>query len=252
MAISATIITLNEEQNIGECITSLKEVSGDIIVVDSGSHDKTAELASNAGASVIHQPYLGDGPQRITAAQYAKNDWILCLDADERLTTAAAAEINGLSLTNPDLVYSFRRRNFVGNHWIKAAGFYPDYVIRLYNRRKSGYSNRRGHARVEGGKKINCDGHIQHYTYKDYSDWVKRINELSTRDAWAKKAEGKSSTPTGAIIRGGFAFFRKLFLKGGIVQGTDGWLISITTAFRVYLKYLKLSELDREKPNDQD
>lgn len=246
-AITATIITLDEADNLSACIESVRAVCNEIIVVDSGSTDDTVQIAKDNGASVIDQPYLGDGPQKQVGAKHASNDWILSIDADERLETDALETIRSIDFDDNDVVYAFKRRNFVGTHWVKAAGFYPDYVPRLYNRKYAGYSDKKAHARISGGKLIKLQAHISHYTYRDYAHWVNRINDLSTRDAWAKYSNGKRSTPSGAAARAVFAFFKKLFLKGGIIQGGDGWLIAITSSFHVYMKYMKLSELSDDE-----
>ncbi|BBI47601.1 hypothetical protein HORIV_00220 [Vreelandella olivaria] len=120
-----------------------QKVCDEVIVVDSGSTDETVDIAKRLGAIIYHQDYLGDGPQKAFAVAYAKNDWILSLDADERLNEDAINTIQSLSLNDAQIAYSFYRKNYVGNHWIKAAGFYPDTVVRLYNRITSGYLNKK-------------------------------------------------------------------------------------------------------------
>ena len=246
--ITATIITLNEADNIQACIESVQPVCDEVIVVDSGSSDDTIAIARNAGAKIIEQPYLGDGPQKAVGAQHAANEWILSIDADERLEEDAVVAIQSIDLQNTQSVYAFRRRNFVGDQWIKAAGFYPDYVPRLYYRQTAAYSSKKAHARVTGGRLIKVPAHIRHYTYKDFTHWAERINQLSSRDAWAKNQLGVTTSPAGAVARAAFAFLKKLILKGGIFQGSAGWTVAITTAFHVYLKYMKLIEL--RKAND--
>lgn len=248
MEITATIITLNEEDNIEACIASAKQVCDEVIVVDSISRDDTREIARSAGAMVIEQVYLGDGPQKASGLSHAKNDWILSLDADERLEPETVERIKKLDLSNHDYMYAFRRRNYVGDKWIKAAGFYPDYVTRLYNRNTASYTSAKSHAKVSGAKVKTLPAHIAHYTYADFTHWISRINQLSSRDAWAKHEAGQRCSPAGAATRSVFAFLKKLLLKGGIFQGSDGWLIAITSAFHVYMKYMKLAAiLEREK-----
>lgn len=243
MSITATIITLNEEDNIEACIESARQVCSEIVVVDSISHDHTQTLARQSGAIVIEQEYLGDGPQKALGAYHASNDWVLSLDADERLETDAVDAIKALDLKKTNKMYAFKRRNFVGDKWIKAAGFYPDYVTRLYNKKVASYQPKKAHAAITGADAIKLSAHLTHYTYKDYSHWLSRINQLSSRDAWAKHQNGQTSTLSGAIARAGFAFFKKLFIKRGILQGSDGWMIAIGSAIHVYMKYAKLAEL---------
>jgi glycosyltransferase involved in cell wall biosynthesis len=250
MQITATIITLNEEANIQDCIRSAQRVCDEVLVVDSLSTDATVSIAESLGARVLRQAYLGDGPQKAFAVPYAKNDWILSLDADERLDEDCVSEMRKLDLSKIDKTYSFKRKNFVGDKWIKAAGFYPDRVIRLYNRQTAKYLPKKAHSKVTGASIIHLKGHILHQTYKDYRHWAQRINELSTRDAWAKYEQGKRCTEAGAAPRAVFALFKKLVLKRGLIQGADGWLVAMTTMFHVYWKYMKLAELTKDSTRD--
>ena len=251
MQITATIITLNEEANIRDCIKSAQKICDEVIVVDSLSTDNTVEIAESLGAKVLKQAYLGDGPQKSFAVPYAKNDWILSLDADERLDNDCIDEIRDLDLSLADITYAFRRKNFVGNKWIKAAGFYPDRVTRLYNKQTAGYLPLKAHSKVVGGSVTQLNGHILHRTYDDYRHWEQRINELSTRDAWAKYEQGKRCSEAGAAPRALFALFKKLFLKRGLIQGADGWLVAMTTMFHVYWKYMKLAELSKKNHDNE-
>lgn len=242
-AITGIIITLNEQDNIEAAIASLRPVCDEIIVVDSGSEDDTVVLAEAAGARIIHQPYLGDGPQKAFAVPQACNDWILALDADERLDDDAVAAIGKLSLDDPRKAYRFRRRNFAGRHWIRAAGFYPDAVTRLYNRTTSGYLPRKAHSSVKAPNVVDIQAHLSHFTYRDLSHWITRIDQLSSRDAWAMKERGITPSNWRPSVHALTALFRKLILKGGLLQGQDGMLVAMTTAFHAYMKYAKLNEL---------
>lgn len=245
-SITGIVITLNEAHNISDCLCSLRNVCDEIIVVDSGSEDQTIEIAKEYGAKVYVQPYLGDGPQKAFGVQYAKNDWILSLDADERLNEDAISTIKNLKLENNQVAYGFNRKNYVGNHWIKAAGFYPDSVVRLYNKNTSGYLDKKAHSSVKSPSTYQTKSHIKHLTYKDLSDWISRINALSTRDAWAMKERGKKQNKFNPILHSTAAFLKKLILKKGILQGSDGFLVAITTAFHAYMKYEKLNQLHKE------
>lgn len=241
--ITGIVITLNEETRIGDCIDSLKTVCDEVIVVDSLSQDDTARVAQGKGATVLLQTYLGDGPQKAFGVPHASHDWILALDADERLDDDAILAIRRLPLDNPSVAYSFRRRNFCGSHWIKAAGFYPDEVVRLYNRTTSGYLPKKAHSSVEAPKVESTDAHIRHFTYENLSHWIQRIDQLSTRDAWAMKEKGISPSVFRPTLHALSAMIRKLVLKGGLLQGSDGLTVAMTTAFHAYMKYAKLNEL---------
>lgn len=244
MPISATIIAYNEADNIADCIASVQQVCDEVlVVVDTKTTDNTAELAEAAGARIFHQDYLGDGPQKAVAVPHASNDWILSIDADERLDEDAVAAIRAIELDNSQDAYAVRRKNFVGDHWIKAAGFYPDYVIRLYHRDRAGYVPKKGHAYVKAEKIKQLPVHLIHTTYKDYSHWIERINALSSRDAWAMYEKGKRPSRIAPLVHALVAFIRKFFFKGGMFQGMDGITITMTTVFRAYFKYIKLLEM---------
>ncbi|ROR29607.1 glycosyltransferase family 2 protein [Inmirania thermothiophila] len=246
--ITATIITLNEEEHLPACIESVRPVCDEVIVVDSGSTDRTVEVARALGARVLEQPYLGDGPQKAFAVPQARNDWILSIDADERLEEDAVAAIGGLDLDRDDVdAYALRRRSFVGNHWIRAAGFYPDYVVRLYHRGRAGYLPRKAHSRVEARRVVRLQAHLRHLTYRDVAHWVERINALTSYDAWAAYERGRRARPWTPALHAAAALVRKLILKGGILQGMDGWNVAVTTAFHAYVKYWKLLERQRRE-----
>lgn len=250
-SITGIIITLNEQDNIEDAIASLRPVCDEVIVVDSKSQDATVALAEAAGARVIHQAYLGDGPQKAFAVPQASHDWILALDADERLDPDAVAAIRALPLDDAQTAYRFKRRNFAGRHWIRAAGFYPDPVTRLYNRTTSGYLPKKAHSSVQAPRVVDVDAHLSHFTYRDLSHWITRIDQLSSRDAWAMKERGVTPSALRPSVHALTAILRKLILKGGILQGQDGMTVAMTTAFHAYMKYAKLNELyENERAGD--
>lgn len=252
MTISSTIIAYNEADNIAECIHSAFRVCDEVIVVvDAKTTDDTAAIAEAEGARVFHQEYLGDGPQKAFGVPFAQNDWILSLDADERLDEDAVAAIKALDLDGGNVDgYSLRRRNFVGNHWIRAAGFYPDAVVRLYHKGRAAYLPKKGHSSVDAKRVEALQAHLIHFTYRDYTHWVERINALSSRDAWAMYERGKPPSKSAPAVHAMVALIRKLIFKGGIFQGMDGATVAITTAFHAYMKYLKLNELHEQKQRE--
>ncbi len=246
--ITGIIITLNEEKNIEPCIKAMQPVCNEIIVVDSLSTDRTVDIAEKLGARVYAQKYLGDGPQKAFGVPFAENDWILSIDADERLEQDMISAIEQLDLSHPETAYAFRRRNFVGNHWIKAAGFYPDYVTRLYNRQTSHYSDRKSHSKVLAPKIKPINAHMTHSTYDNYAHWMQRLDWFTTRDAWALYDKGRKPSKWRPFISGLGAFIQKFILKGGMFQGLDGLTVTLTTVMRAYMKYMKLNELYEKKP----
>lgn len=242
-SISGTIITFNEEDHIEACIASLRRVCDEVVVVDSLSTDRTCELAQAAGARVVLQQYLGEGRQRQVSEREAAHDWILALDADERMDEEMAAAIARLDLGDPATGYEFNRKSFLGQHWVRGPGWYPDFITRLYNRSQAGYVDKYGHAGVQAPRVVRVAGHILHYTYDDVSDWVAKINQVSSLDARGMFEAGRQASAWKPATSALASLFRQLVLRGGLFRGIDGRTIAMTSAFRSYIKYLKLNEL---------
>jgi len=217
-------------------------------VVDSLSTDRTVEIAESLGARVILQKYLGEGKQRNVTEEHTSNDWILALDADERLDDEMVETIRSLDFSDAKLGYEFNRKSFLGrDHWIRGPGFYPDYLVRLYNKTEGGYEPRYGHAGVKTPKKKRVPGHMIHYTYDDITDWLARINQVTSLDARGMFEKGRPPSNIKPILSALNAFLRKFIIKGGAFRGIDGWSITITSVLRSYMKYLKLNELHELK-----
>lgn len=241
--ISGVVITFNEEAKIADCIASLRQVCDDVTVVDSLSKDRTVEVAEALGARVVVNEFPGDGPQRNVGAEHAQQDWVLVLDADERIDDEMDRTIRGLALDDPDVAYAFNRKSFVGRHWIDGPGFYPDVLTRLYNRTRSRYEDRYQHATVVAPRIERAPGHILHFTYDDLSDWIQSIDFGS---AWAARQmydSGRGPSAWAPAVRALAAGVRQLFLRGGILKGLDGRTITATSMFNTYMKYLKLNEM---------
>lgn len=242
MHITANIITLNEEKNIEAAIRSVLSVCDEVLVVDSQSTDKTREIAESLGAKVVVQPYLGDGQQKAFGAPLAKNDWILSLDADERLDTNAIEAIKKLDLDlTPYDAFSFARKTYVGKHFIKL--WYPDRVTRLYNRNKCGFEASGGHAKVKTQNVYALDADMLHYSYSDYGEMIKTSHKFITRGARIAHEEGKKASKFDPFLHGIGALFKALILKGGMFHGIHGWNVAIISAFSSYMKYALMLEL---------
>ena len=182
-SITGIIITLNEEHNIADCINNMKQVCNEIIVVDSGSTDHTVTIAEELGAVIIVQPYLGDGFQKNVGLPTAGNNWILSLDADERLTDEMIEAIRNLDLDNSEYdAYSFPRRNYIGSRWIRHGGWYPDVCIRLFDRRKAKFREVKQHSYVETKSSKRLRGDIIHYSFRNIGElFSKPGRNFSTR-----------------------------------------------------------------------
>ena len=142
-------------------------------------------------------------------------------------------------------------RNFSGKRWIKAAGFYPDRVVRLYNKKLTNYHDRTSHSFVSTKSEFKSDYHIIHHTYSSYTGWVDKINFYSTQSAKTLHSQGVKPSNIRPVTHSIFALLKKLFIKGGIFQGIDGFTVSITTMFNTYMKYIKLNELYENKEDPE-
>lgn len=246
MKITANIITLNEEKNIKEVIKSVQIVCDEVLVIDSLSSDKTCEIAESLGAKVIKQEYLGDGPQKAFGAPFAKNDWVLSIDADERLDLNAIEEIKKLDLENTTFdAFSFARKTYVGDNFIKL--WYPDRVTRLYNRRKCAYSTAKGHAKVETENICDLEADMLHYSYEDYIHMIRTTEKFIKRGAVLAYEDGKRANVFDPFIHGVGALFKTLILKGGAFHGINGWNVAIVSAFSSYMKYAIMLEMQKNE-----
>ena len=245
--ITGTIITLNAEKYIERAIKSLQSICDEVIVLDSESTDLTRDIAMKSGAKVFIQSFLGDGAQKKEASKFSKNNWIFSMDADEYLANDLVEFIKTINLNGDYDSYSFRRKNYCGDEWIKAAGFYPDEVTRLYDKTKVNYDTRADHAAVASIKRYKTKMHIIHNTYESMEEWVDKMNFRSSMSAQQLFKDGVRASSIRPIIRCFFAFFKKLIIKGGIFQGKNGFKVALTTMFNTYLKYTKLNEMYDKK-----
>ncbi|MDR3047286.1 MAG: glycosyltransferase family 2 protein [Bacteroidales bacterium] len=248
-AISGIIITLNEENNIAEAILSLQQICDEIIVVDSESTDNTVAIATGLGAKVIISPYSGDGIQKNKGITEVTHDWIFCLDADERIMPELANMINTLDLHHSQYAgYAVRRRNFIGDRWIRCCGWYPDYVVRLFNRHKTRYAASKQHAAVPFTHCFKLKADLLHYSYHHIGELFAKPNRnFSTRSAKILFLKGKKVTVFAPFCHGLWAFIVNYFFKKGIFSGLDGLTLALSMAQNSYLKYAKLIEYYRDK-----
>ena len=247
MKITGNIITLNEENYIKDCIFSLQKVCDEIIVVDSNSSDNTVKIAKELGAKIVKQSYLGDGPQKNIVLSHAKYDWILSIDADERLDDEMVSSIENIKTTSTQVdAYSFKRKSYIGNRWIKHCGWYPGICIRLYNKNRAKFKDIAGHSSIEAKKAKLLDGNIIHYSYKNYHDLLHRANRFSTRGSKMLIEKSKNVSRFSPFTHFVYAFIKKYILQKGFFQGLDGLTISLTTSITTYMKYAKYIEIQKE------
>jgi glycosyltransferase involved in cell wall biosynthesis len=238
--ISATIITYNEERNIARAIESLR-CCDEIIVVDSGSSDRTVELAENLGAKVIESPWPGYAKQKNLAAERASNDWILSIDADEAISEGLEAEIWRIKKQGPtyDAYVMPRLAKYLGQ-WIFHSGWYPDRKVRLYHRDKASWTGEYVHESVQvRGTVGQLEGRILHYTCDSLSEHLRTLNRYTTLAAEQIVAQKKRITLWHLAVDPAWTFVRTYLFQLGFMDGFEGLAIAYMAAFYNFLKYAK-------------
>lgn len=242
-SLSAIIITKNEECNIRACLESVAWAD-EVIVVDSGSVDSTVAVCYELGATVYVHEWHGFGEQKNRALSYAKCDWVLSIDADERVTPELKVQLlHALEDDNISGYYIPRLSQFCGK-FIRHSGWYPDYVLRLFKREQGRFSADLVHESVllegEVGK---LSSPILHYSYVTPADVDRKVEQYSTAGARQMLERGKFATGLDAPLRAGWAFVRTYCLRLGFLDGTAGLSIARMNARTTYLKYKKLEAM---------
>lgn len=238
--LSVIVITLNEEKNIGRCLESVRWVD-EIIVVDSGSTDKTKEIAESYQAKVYHQDWLGFGAQKNKALEYTTKEWILWLDADERMTPELSDSIKVEINNSESDAYKMNRTSFFLGKRIKHGDWGRDKVVRLFKKGKACWTIDLVHESLTINKRDakNIKGILLHYTQDNLYTSLKKINEYSTLSAKMMIEQKKESSVLKAVLRGHLAFLRSYVLRRGFMDGVRGYVLARNIALVTYLKYLK-------------
>ncbi len=245
--ISVTVLTKNCGDTLLATLQSLQAFS-EVIVLDTGSSDDTLEIAGEfPNVNIHHAEFKGFGPLHNEATSIASHDWILSIDSDEIVTPELVREIQEL-LLNPNSVYSIPRENYFNGKIIRCcAGWYPDPVIRLYNRRHTRFSNDAVHEKIlrEGVKVVKLQHPLKHTPYRTISDFLDKMQKYSTLFAEQNRGKKRSSFFK-ALLHGTSAFIKSYIFKRGIAGGKEGFIISLYNSQTAYYKYLKLAELNKK------
>lgn len=247
LPLSVIIITRNEAVNLGDCLASLDGIAGEIVVVDSGSTDDTVAIARASGAKVIQTDnWPGFGPQKNIALDAASCEWVLSLDADERLTEALRAEIRVAVKNNSHNGYEMPRLSYFCGKPVRHGGWYPDYIVRLVRRGKARFSDALVHESLIAQEPVGRLGTpLLHYSYRTMDDVQRKIDSYSRAGAKQLHARGKRTTHLQAVVHGGWAFLRTYLLKLGMLDGVTGYRIACMNMQASYLKYARLLALQK-------
>ncbi len=233
-------MTLNEESNLARAVESLR-CCDEIVVVDSGSHDRTVELAQQLGARVIESEWRGYAAQKNFAAEQASHDWILSLDADEALSEALEAEIWEIKRAGPKAdAYTIPRMAQYMGRWILHSGWYPDRKVRLYDRRKAHWAGEYVHESVEvSGRVAHLKSNLLHFTCDSLSQHLRTMDRYTTLAAQEMAARGYRASWWRLVFSPPWAFFKSYVLQGGFLDGFEGLVIAYMAAMYVFVKYTK-------------
>ncbi|MGA1839382.1 MAG: glycosyltransferase family 2 protein [bacterium] len=247
LPISVSIITLNEERNIGNCLMSVN-FCREKIVVDSNSSDRTREIAKEMGAQVYVRPFEGHWQQKQWALERCTNEWVLCLDADERVTSTFKDFLYNLDLRKSLIDgYEIRRRHFFMGRKMGHSSLYPDYKLRLVRKERSRWGGVNPHDKlIVTGKTRKLPYEITHYAWLDFQDYLLTQIKYSRITAQEKFRSGKRARLYDLTFRPVYTFLYRYFIRLGILDGFPGFIISMGGAFACFAKYTFLKELENK------
>lgn len=239
--VSVAIITRNEVLNIRRCLESLKWAS-EIVMVDQFSEDGTVEAAASYGARIVQEPWHGFAAQKNIAVDHATKPWVLCIDADERVTEELRCEIEQvLERDGPADGYFIARKNYFCGRWIRYGGWYPDYSMRLFRKGLGRFETRAVHEKVVVKGKVGYLKHpFEHFTYTSVGDYLLRMERYSGLAAGEMRRSEKRARWTDLVFRPLFTFAKMYGLKLGFLDGRAGFFLAVSYAYYTFLKYYRL------------
>lgn len=239
MKLSAIIITRNEAANIAACLGSA-DFCDERIVVDSGSTDETVMIATAAGATVVHHEWAGFGAQKNAALALAHGEWVLSIDADERVPTALAAEIVATVAAPKADGYEIMRLSAFLGRTMRHSGWYPDYVLRLFRRDCARFTDDLVHERVVCNGRIGrLAAPLEHYPVLRLEDAIYRLDSYSTAGAEMLVSSGRRISFASGVTHGIWSFLRAYIWRRGFLDGREGFLLAVANAEGTYYRYMK-------------
>ena len=243
--LAVVVIAKNEAKNISGCLKSVSWAN-EVIVVDAQSTDRTSEIAKEFTNKVFIRPWSGFGPQKNFGIDQVRSDWVLIVDADERVSLELAEEIRNFfvsPLSMESVAFRIPRRNYFYGKWVRWGGAYPDYQIRLFQRGKAQYNNVAVHENlIVDGHVGTLSKHLEHYTERQIADHFGKFN-LYTTLAASEKAKSHTTVSWCHLLCNPFViFFKTYFLKKGYRDGTRGIIFAVFASMYTFVKYTKLLE----------
>jgi glycosyltransferase involved in cell wall biosynthesis len=244
--LSVTVIALNQEDHIGPCLESVA-FADEIVVVDTGSTDRTVELARARAARVISVPWQGFGRTKNFALDQARGEWVFSLDTDERVPRALKEEILAVVRAGGPLHgYRVPRKNYVGSRWVRRLGWWPDYTLRLFRRQQGRFREREVHEEVAvAGPVGRLAAPLEHYSYRDLAEYAARQERYARLAARELARQGRRPVAGELLLRPLATFLKLYLLRGGLLEGALGLGLALESSRYNYKKYHYLRELTR-------
>jgi hypothetical protein len=245
MKVSAAIISHLAAAALDRCLASL-DFADEIVVLVQTEDAETSAVCVRHGAVLHRADWLGFGPMKQKAVSLCRNDWVLSVDSDEELTPELRAAITALPDEPTEAAFAVNRLSRFLGRWIRHCGWHPEYVVRLFDRRRAAFNDRRVHEGIETtGHVSRLPGIMLHYTYDTMEQYIEKLNLYTTLAAEDRYAAGKRASPAEAIARSQATFWRMWLLQSGWRDGWPGTLLCCSSAFYVLSKYIKLWRMGR-------
>ncbi|MBI4698866.1 MAG: glycosyltransferase family 2 protein [Nitrospirae bacterium] len=246
--LSIAIITHNEEGNIRDALESVRWAE-EIVVIDANSSDRTQDICREYTDKVYSFEWAGFSAQKNKAVSLTTQPWVFVLDADERFTDALKEEVTGLLGGNPSMEgYYVSRKNYFAKKWIRHGGWWPDHTLRLFRREKGVFESREVHESVKvNGETGYLKNPIEHYTYKDIDDFLKRMQDYSTLSAKELYKKGRRANILDIVVRPVATFIRMYFLQLGMLDGFYGIILACLYSVYTFKKYSKLKKMWKQE-----
>lgn len=243
--VSVIIAAKNEERNIEDALRSVSRFN-EIIVIDDFSTDNTASIARKYTRNVFEINWRGYAMQKQAGIDKAAMPWVLVLDADERVTEALADEIAAIVGNAEYDAWHIPRKNFFLGQWIRHGGWWPDYTLRLFKKESARMEQREVHEKIiASGKTGCCRNPMEHYSYREITDYIKKMDVYSTLAATELYSKGTSFKLSQLLLKPPFTFLRMFLLQQGFRDGFNGFVLAVLYSMYTFLKYLKLCELEK-------
>lgn len=245
--LSVIVITKDEEDVIRRCLESVRWAD-EIVVVDSGSSDRTPDICRELGATVVERDWPGPGPQRNRAIDLATGDWVLALDADEWVPPALREEIEQrISESGESVAFRIPRSSSYCGRFMRHSGWWPDHVSRLFQRGKARYGGGIVHDHLlPNGPVGTLRAHLMHEAFVDLEEVLQKVNSYSSWGAQILDEKGRRAGLGSAITHGLWAFLRTYVFRGGFLDGREGFMLAVSNAEGTYYRYLKLMQLNKK------